>query len=194
MDKETRNVNTELRVIPESREVEFYPIVFNSESVDLGGFREVILPEAVEGVFEKSDVLAVMNHNPERGLLARSKYGKGTLKLSVDSTGVLARFKAPKTALGDELLESIEREDVTGASFAFRVAQNGDKWEKREGSYVRTITKFDSIYDVSPVITPAYPQTSIALRKLDEIQKEESDRIELETYYQELINKLNKTE
>ena len=38
---------------PESRNVSGYAIVFNSESKDLGGFNEVILPSALEGVLER---------------------------------------------------------------------------------------------------------------------------------------------
>lgn len=56
---------------PESRNVSGYAIVFNSESKDLGGFNEVILPSALEGVLERSDVLCLLNHNEDKGVLAR---------------------------------------------------------------------------------------------------------------------------
>ena len=56
--KEIRNTNLELRAVaPESREVTGYAIVFQSESNDLGGFRETIEPTSLEGVIEVSDVL-----------------------------------------------------------------------------------------------------------------------------------------
>ena len=72
--KETRNCKIGKRN-EDSRIVEGYAIVFNSESRDLGGFTEVIEPTALEGVLQQSDILCLLNHNEDRGILARSKYG-----------------------------------------------------------------------------------------------------------------------
>ena len=68
----------------------------------------------------------------------------------MDDTGLKYRFDAPNTALGDELLEGIMRGDISTSSFAFTI--ESDNWTKKEdGSYLRTITKFKELYDVSPV-------------------------------------------
>jgi len=96
----------------------------------------------------------VLNHQNERGILARSKNGSGSLILEVDETGLKYLFEAPNTALGDELLEYLKRGDITGSSFAFVVKE--DKWENRDGSYLRRIKSFDLLFDVSPVFNPAY--------------------------------------
>ena len=48
--------------------------MFNAESRDLGGFTEVIQPTALDGILEKSDILCLLNHNEDRGILARSRY------------------------------------------------------------------------------------------------------------------------
>ena len=83
--KEIRNSNNEITPIkPESRTVEGYALVFNSDSNDLGGFIERINPDALEGVIERSDVLCLLNHNEDKGVLARSKKGEGSLTLEVD--------------------------------------------------------------------------------------------------------------
>jgi HK97 family phage prohead protease len=138
MMREQRNCNFELRVAPESRLVEGYAIVFNSQSQDLGGFTEVIDNSALEGVIERSDVLCLLNHNEDKGVLARCKHGTGSLSIEIDDKGLKYRFEAPNTALGDELLEGLRRGDITNSSFAFTVGK--DNWEKREdGSYLRTI-------------------------------------------------------
>ena len=79
MEKEVRNLTLEVRSIPESRTVEGYALVFNSESRDLGGFTEIIEPTALEGVLEKSDVLCLLNHDESRGILARNNKGVGSL-------------------------------------------------------------------------------------------------------------------
>ena len=165
---ERRSFDIEFREV-ESRKVEGYASVFNSRSKDLGGFTEIIDPAAFEGVIEKSDVLALLNHDKDRGVLARSRKGVGSLKLSLDERGLLYSFEAPNTALGDELVEGLKRGDITTSSFAFTVS--GEKWTKEEdGSYLRTITQIDKLFDVSPVYNEAYEDTTVALRSLEELK------------------------
>ncbi|MFT0318916.1 HK97 family phage prohead protease [Bacteroides thetaiotaomicron] len=161
----------------ESRKVEGYAVIFNSESEDLG-FIETIEKDAIDDeVIAKSDVFALMNHDDKRGILARSRKGKGSLKLSIDDRGLKYEFNAPKTTLGDELLEMLRRNDITSSSFAFTVATGGDSWEKRDGRYYRTIKKIDRLFDVSPVYNPAYSETSVACRSFDNIIKIEKDNL-----------------
>ena len=120
----------------------------------------------------RSDIMALLNHNDSRGILARSRFGKGSLSLEIDEVGLKYRFEAPKTALGDELLEYLRRNDITSSSFAFTVSE--DIWEKQtDGTYIRTITKFDKLFDVSPVFEPAYDSTSVKCVRFAEIQEEE---------------------
>lgn len=163
----------------DSRIVEGYASLFNSRSVDLGGFTEVISEGAFDGVIERSTCLALMNHSQERGVLARSVKGKGSLKLNVDEIGLHFRFEAPKTALGDELLEMISRSDMDSCSFAFTVEK--DHWEKEEdGTYLRHIDQIGKLYDISAVYSAAYPETSIAVaqRSLEAFKQEEIEKAE----------------
>lgn len=127
-----------------------------------------------------------MNHDNNRGILARSRRGKGSLSLTIDEKGLKYSFDAPKTALGNELLEMLRRNDITSSSFAFTVASDGEKWEKRDGKYYRTITKIDRLYDVSPVYCPAYSETSVACRSFNDILKIESDNL---TQYWDSLDK-----
>lgn len=169
MEKELRSI--EIRTIENSRKIEGVSIVFNALSNDLGGFREQIIPEAVEGVIEQSDIFFLYNHTSDRGFLARSRNGSGSLQTEVREDGVYFSFDAPKTALGDEVLEYLKRGDVNQCSFAFAV--DTDKWEKQtDGTYIRTITKFKKLYDMSLVDNPAYSQTS-ACARFAEIKEEE---------------------
>ena len=69
--KERRMFEENITAQPESRKVEGYAVVFNSESNDLGGFKEVIEPTALEGVVAISDVLCLLNHNEDKGVLAK---------------------------------------------------------------------------------------------------------------------------
>lgn len=176
--KEVRTIsNSELRLADDSRRIEGYGIIFNSISKDLGGFKEIIKPEAMDGVIERSDVFALLNHNEGRGILARSDRGEGSLKLEVDSKGLKYSFDAPKTNLAEELVEGIRRKDIKASSFAFSVDPKGETVERLEdGTILRTVTKFNLIYDVSPAYRAAYDDTTVAMRSLDSFKStEQSD-------------------
>ena len=183
----------------ESRKVEGYALLFNTDSVLMWGDTiERIAPCALDGVLEKSDVLCLMNHDEQRGVLARYRMGEGSLSLTVDDKGLKYSFEAPKTTLGDELIESLKRGDISQSSFAFSIEK--DNWEETEpGKYVRTIVKFRRIYDVSPVYYPAYEDTSVALRHREGLiekknqeakaKAEEERKRELNEYYINLKNR-----
>ena len=168
---EIRNYQYEVRFEDNDRTIEGYAIVCNSESEDLG-FREVIAPEALVGIIEKSDCLMLLEHNRSKGVLARSKYGKGSLSLEVDDNGLKFRFTCPNTAIGDEAYEGVKRGDYQNCSFAFVADQ--DEWTKKDnGEYLRTIRSFKYIKDCSIVAEPAYGATSVSCRSFDEFKAEE---------------------
>ena len=164
--REIRNIESLNSTDAESRLVEGYAVVFNSKSVDLGGFYEIIERNALDGVIEGSDIVCLLNHDINRGVLARSRNGKGSLSLSVDEKGLAFSFEAPKTALGDEILEGVRRGDISKCSFAFTVAD--DEYSKQDdGTILRTIRKIDTMYDVSVVYNPAYEGTEVDTRGLE---------------------------
>lgn len=176
---EVRSFNIELRDdfgSEPSRHIEGYGSVFNQRSVDLGGFQEIIAPGAFDGVIERSDVKCYLDHNPDKGILARSRNGKGSLSLELDERGLKYSFDAPHTNLGDEVVEGLKRGDYSQSSFAFTV--ESESWTKEEdGTYLRTINKIGGLYDVSIVATPAYEGTSVALRSLDAFKAQEETKI-----------------
>lgn len=176
----------------EKRTVEGYAMLFGVKSDGLD-FEEVIERGALDGVIEKSDVFALLNHNRDRGILARSVNGKGSLTLTVDSKGLKYRFEAPRTMLGDELLENLRRNEINQSSFAFTVADGGEKWERmKSGKWKRTISQFARIYDVSPVYNAAYSKTTVCMRGKEQVEKELEERKEVgEEYYNNIINSLN---
>ena len=175
---EIRSFNIELRNEPESRHIQGYGSVFNERSLDLGGFVEMIAPGAFDGVIERSDVKCYLDHNPEKGILARSRNGKGSLSLVVDEKGLRYEFDAPHTNLGDEVVEGLKRGDYSQSSFAFTV--DDEVWTKEaDGTYLRTITKIGGLYDVSIVANPAYEGTSVALRSLDAFKAQEEIPVEV---------------
>lgn len=176
MEKEIRMLQNELRLAGEdSRTITGYAAVFNSASRDMG-FTEYIDEGAFDGVLERSDVFAVLNHQPDK-VLARWNKGVGSLKLSVDDRGLKYEFEAPHTDLGNAVLEFVKRNELTESSFAFVVEK--DSWEKIDGAYVRHINRISSLHDVSPCWTAAYADTSVSCRSF-EVFKAEEERKEAE--------------
>lgn len=185
-----RNCEVQLRNLEsdtlESRIVSGYAVKFESESQDMG-FIEIIKKGAItEETIMNSDIFARFNHN-EDTVLARSRYGEGSLALELREDGLYYEFEAPHTALGDELLEHLKRGEITTSSFAFTIAEDGDRWYKREdGTLVREILKINRLYDVSPVYEPAYLATSCSKRALDMVEKSEEITAKYDSMLKEL--------
>lgn len=168
--KEIRSFTGAAAPTIQGRTITGYAIVFNSLSEVMMDwesrrrFREIISPKAVSNeLIQQSDIKMLLEHDKSR-LLARSKHGKGSLKWSIDHRGVLYSFDAPKTADGDFAVEMLRRGDISGSSFAFYVAEDGDTWRKDGEIWVRTINKIRMLTDFSIVSDPAYSETSASVR------------------------------
>jgi HK97 family phage prohead protease len=156
--------------------------VFNSLSEDLGGFREKIQPGAFDDVLG-NDVRAYFNHDPNY-LLGRTE--AGTLRLSVDETGLRYELDVPDTTAGRDLKENMRLGNITQSSFAFTIGKDGDAWERAEnGADIRTIKKVKRLYDVSPVSLPAYPSANdLALAQRSNFMDKENKRKQQEKSYE----------
>jgi HK97 family phage prohead protease len=119
-----------------------YAAKFNSRSLDLGGFVEVLAPGAFDRALnENHDVRALIDHNPT---LILGRTASGTLRLAVDGTGLMVENDLPDTQAARDLMVSMERGDVTGMSFGFRVMPDGDHWARdEEGALVRTVNDLE---------------------------------------------------
>lgn len=175
--KEIEKRGGELQIEVSDRLVSGYAVIFDTWSNDLG-FYEMILKGAItDETIKRSDVICKLNHDDQK-VLARSKYGEGSLILEVDEKGLKYTFEAPKTQYGDELLEYLRRGDITGSSFAFTIADGGDEFSYQwpfdkdaDPVLCREISKVDLLFDVSPVFLPAYESTSVQnKRKLEEVE------------------------
>lgn len=144
-----------------------YAARFNSWSDDLGGFKERIRPGAFKNALMKSDVRALYNHDSNQLPLGRTPK---TLRLLEDTKGLLVEIDLPDTQQARDLQTSINRGDVSQMSFGFIVAENGDEWKEKDGETRRTITEIRELFDVSPVVFPAYPQTKIAVRTKEKLE------------------------
>ena len=184
-----------------SRHVEGYAVVFNSQSEDLGFFETIERGAITQELVDNSDVFALLNHDDNK-VLARSKNGKGSLKLTVDDRGLKYEFDAADTQLGNDLLEYLKRGEIVSSSFCFALDYNdpsAETWTRKNGANYRTIHKIAFLHDVSPVWNPAYSATSVAQRSLDKIkeleeaekQEQEARNLEEQKKEEELISSLD---
>ena len=153
----------EFRFDAEKNEITGYAARFNVWSEDLGGFKERIKSGAFAQSIKNGDVRLLFNHDPNY-ILARTI--NGTLKLEEDRKGLLYTASLPDTTYAQDLKESIRRGDISQNSFGFRVIN--DKWKVSDDKNVlseRTLTEV-KLFDVSPVVFAAYPQTTVKVRSL----------------------------
>jgi HK97 family phage prohead protease len=135
-------------------------IVYNQLSVVIWGmFREQISPGAFTESMAKRDVRFLWNHNTDYPL---GRTGNGTLRLSEDESGIGFENDPPATSWGNDAVASLRRGDVTQTSFGFVTVEDDWSIDSNE-QLIRTIRKGE-LWEISPVVFPAYPQTEVGLR------------------------------
>lgn len=122
-------------------------------------FVEFIRPGAFRGVLASGrPILALWQHGQDgRPPLGRSP---ATLQLAEDAQGL--RFSLDLPAAAADVREAVERGDVWGMSFAMR--GEVDRWSAGDKWPVREVLEIPDLPEISVVIEPAYPQTSVAAR------------------------------
>ncbi len=158
----------------EPKKIVGYAAVFNKRSLNLSFSEEYPLFEIIEpGAFEavlNDDVRAVIDHKGGLQTLGRTK--SGTLKVSEDDIGLRFELEPPDTQAGRDIVTLIERGDIDQASFKFSVKKGGDKFEDDgDGkTTIRTIKRggVAKLEDVSPVTFPAYPDTIVQSRSIED--------------------------
>ena len=160
MDIERRST-VELR--SSNGRLEGYAAVWDAWSADLGGFRERVQQGAFTRSLRKPDgILALYDHISPYVL---GRVGAGTLKLAEDTRGLHFDIDLPPTSVAKDLLVSVERQDVSGASFGFSVNTNGDEWRETRQGLERTL-KDVKLHEITVTSIPAYPDTSVAKRRM----------------------------
>ncbi|MGE7828906.1 HK97 family phage prohead protease [Paenibacillus sp. NPDC093718] len=110
---------------------------------------------------DNPDVYAAWQHD-SREVLGRTP---GTLLLTEDDIGL--RYDITPPSWAEKHIETIERGDVRGSSFIFRATV--EEWDETNSDMpIRTITEAE-LFEVSPVTTPAYPQSTVGIRSAEEV-------------------------
>lgn len=139
--------------------------VFNV-TTDLGYFSERIKPGAFAQSIVADDIRALFNHNPDY-VLGRNK--AGTLTLTEDEVGLRCDIFPPDNEFCRSLMGSINRGDITGASIGFYA--RAYEIERDKDTVTRILTRCE-LLDVSPVTYPAYVETDMGVRSVEDIFNE----------------------
>ena len=137
----------------------------------MGWFKEQIARDAFSET-DVTDVIMCFNHDVN-AILARTT--SGTLRISTDEVGLRFEFEAPKTSLGNDILELVRRGDISKCSFKFSVDKDSWRYADKENRLEydeRTVEHISRLYDVSLVVYPAYKDTEASVRELEERKAE----------------------
>ena len=155
---ETRaNTGGELRFVMDGGKsrIDGRAILFDSWSVDLGGFRERMLPGSVQ---LDADLVGLFDHDSSMVL---GRVSAGTLEVRPDSRGVGFTAYPPETTWAKDLKISMERGDIRGCSYRMMVDE--DRWYVENGEVRRDVLKA-RISELTITSMPAYPETTAEAR------------------------------
>lgn len=172
MDKEIRAFEFDVRAEDGDRGkiITGQPIVYN-ERTDMGWYDEIIDDGALADT-DLRDVRFLVNHNTDMIPLARSRNNNAnsTMQMQVvENSGMTIRVNldTENNAEAKSLYSAVERGDITGMSFMFRV--DSDSWDELESEHpTRHIRAISKVFEVSAVTFPAYEATSIQARGLSD--------------------------
>ena len=204
MNKEIRAFEFEVRAEDDERGkiITGQPIVYN-ERTDMGWYDEIIDNGALADT-DLRDVRFLVNHNTDMIPLARSRNNNAnsTMQMQVvENSGMTIRVNldTENNAEAKSLYSAVERGDITGMSFMFKV--DSDSWEDLESDHpTRHIRAISKVFEVSAVTFPAYEATSIQARGLSdalesaktslESAKAEADAIERRKHKTKLLTEV----
>ena len=137
-------------------------------------FKETIQKGAFTRALKKGNDIHFLAEHDENKILASTR--NGSLKLVEDERGLLMTAEISDTSYGRDYHTLIKDCILRNMSFGFSVDK--DNWNRgNDGTYTRDISDL-TLYEVSVVTNPAYPQSSISARGLNVVEDIEIPNIE----------------
>lgn len=149
------NTGLTFTVVDGKPRIDARAIVFDSWSVDLGGFRERMRPGSVQ---LDPDLVALFDHDTSMVL---GRVSAGTMDVRSDEAGVAFSAYPPETTWAADLRVSMERGDIRGCSY--RMFVDEDTWYVENGIVCRDVRKA-RVSELTITSMPAYPQTTAEAR------------------------------
>ena len=148
-----------------------YAATFNSHSVDLGDFIEVIAPGAFARTIRDGHPIFAVHHHNFAQLLGSTQ--GGSLSLSEDGRGLHFQLDLPDTSLARDVHELVKRGILAHMSFSFTPnGAAGERWkELSNGMFERTLLDVD-LFEISTVALPAYKSSSVSARDFAQAMQE----------------------
>ena len=167
----------------ESRTIEGYALKFGVRSRLLcdwwDQYYEVLEPGCItRETLDQQDIKLTMFHDRQL-ILARSNKGEGTLNYEVDAIGVKFWAEMPRTVDGDKALELVQRGDIAGCSFCYSTDESdsenavsyeriNEKTDSGDDILLRHVKRIDAVYYFTLAADPAYEQTSVTRREVED--------------------------
>lgn len=175
---EHRNITTKISVRESAngngeKEIFGLAIPFDKPSLPIFeeedfAFIEYIDANAFDESINSDDEIMLLCSHEWNAPLARRSVGR--LKITKESDGIYFTATPPDTTRTQDLLKDIESGNIQGNSFGFVV--EADEWSKDEnGINIRKVLK-GKLYEISTVVNPAYPDTTLAKRSLKNFKTE----------------------
>mgnify|MGYP002512406427 CR=1 FL=1 len=133
-------------------------------------FIERIEPQAfinaINRAKENNRCIECLFNHQQGSVMASTK--NNSLELNVSDKGLEMRANLCDTNLNRDVYAMIQSHLVDSFSFGFTVLN--DRWEKRDGKNYRVVTDLD-LFEISCVYNPAYTQTELYARSLQESEE-----------------------
>ncbi len=162
----------ELRITPQHVEIRdmgsdgkwiggYASVFLPRQSRNLGGFVEDVAPDAFNEARAGGwqDVVCRFNHDSNMVL---GTTAATTLRCRTDNVGLDYMVLPPDSRA--DVRELVQRGDIRFSSFAFRCHAGGDEWGITDQNFPRRTLHDVELVDVAPVLTPAYPDATAAVR------------------------------
>lgn len=145
-----------------------YAVRWDKLSVPIyGSFRERVRKGAFTQSLKENNIRALWNHNSD--FVLGSTKAK-TLRVSEDEKGLYFEVDLPGTQIGKDAGITVSRGDVDGMSFGFNTRKQ--EWDETDpNNVIRTLVDVD-LREISPTPFPAYPQTKVGIRSVEDDFKE----------------------
>ena len=139
-------------------------IVTNQMSLDLGGFREVVKPSALDRFeAERPDLVYLWSHNSDDPI---ARMSAGNMRAKRTSKGLLVEVDPQRGSANR--VDLVAKRVVRQQSFGFIVEpDDGDEWYVLDGEIFRDVLDM-RVIEASAVVWPAYPQTTLEVIRSDQ--------------------------
>lgn len=158
--EESKDEESEEETEETSKTISGYALKFGEPSKDLGGFVEVITPEALKEV-DFSNCFLLYDHDYSKPL---ASVKNDTLKLEVDDTGLHFEATLNDTTYAKDVYENVSTGVVDAMSFGFELGIDSFD-EDEEGTVTRSIKNIKNVPEVSVVTMPAYDSSNVQVNK-----------------------------